>query len=126
MIATLALCMVVYGEALLGVPGSLAVVALLVFHLVLAAFSYWFAFGLRHEQKIVLSVAMTTRNLGAALVPLLAVAETDQRAIVMVVLGLPVMVISALLSARWFGRSAAADPCQNPQRSSNSTEPVKP
>jgi BASS family bile acid:Na+ symporter len=125
-IATVALCLAVYGEALLGVPGSLAVVALLVFFFALAAFSYWFAFGLRHEQKIVLSIGMTTRNLGAAVVPLLAVAQADQRAIVMVVLALPVMVMAALLSARWFARGAAADPCQYPERSLDSTEPGKP
>ena len=55
------------------------------------------------------STGMATRNLGAALAPLFSIAEMDQRAIVMVVLGLPMMVISALLAARWIGRSASTD-----------------
>jgi BASS family bile acid:Na+ symporter len=103
-IATAVLCVVVYGEGLLGVPGSFAVVAQLVFFSMLTALTYWLAFGLAHEQKIVLSLGMATRNLGAAFAPLLAVGEMDQRAIVMVVLALPIMVIVALLAAKWFGR----------------------
>ncbi|MBK8752241.1 MAG: hypothetical protein IPL99_11620 [Candidatus Competibacteraceae bacterium] len=52
---------------------------------------------------------MSTRNLGAALAPLFSIAEIDQRAIIMVVLVLPMMVISALLATKWFGRLAARD-----------------
>jgi BASS family bile acid:Na+ symporter len=71
--------------------------------------TYWVAFGMPHEQKIVLSVGMTTRNLGAAMAPLLMVPDMDQRALIMVVLGLPLMVIFALLGVRLFGRNAATD-----------------
>jgi bile acid:Na+ symporter, BASS family len=106
-LATAVLCVVVYGEGLLGVPGSLAVAAQLIFFSVMTAFTYWLGFGLRHEEKIVLSIGMATRNLGAAFAPLFSVADMDQRAIVMVVLGLPIMVIFALLSAKWFGRHAS-------------------
>jgi hypothetical protein len=61
---------------------------------------------LRHEQRIVLSTGMATRNIGAAMAPLFSIAEMDQRATVMVVLGFPLMVIVALLAAKWFGRPA--------------------
>jgi hypothetical protein len=59
-----------------------------------------------HEQKIVLSAGMATRNLGAALAPLFALTEMDQRATVMIALGFPIMAIFALLAAKWFGRPA--------------------
>jgi bile acid:Na+ symporter, BASS family len=101
------LCLIVYGKPLLWVPGSLAVLAQLIFLFVLTACPYWFAFGLKHNQKIVLSVGMTTRNLGAVLAPLFSIPEMDQRAIVMVVLGLPLMLIVAMLSAKWFGPRAS-------------------
>jgi len=107
-LATGVLCVVVYGEGLLGLPGTYALAAQLIFFFVLTAFSYWLGFGLPHEQKIVLSAGMATRNLGAALAPLFAIADIDQRAIVMVVLGLPVMVVFALLAAKWFGRGREA------------------
>jgi len=107
-LATGVLCVVVYGEGLLGLPGTYALASQLIFFFVLTAFSYWLGFGLPHEQKIVLSAGMATRNLGAALAPLFAIADIDQRAIVMVVLGLPVMVVFALLAAKWFGRGREA------------------
>jgi bile acid:Na+ symporter, BASS family len=107
-ITTGVLCLVVYGKGLLGVPGSLAITAQVIFFFVMTVFSYWLGFGLRHEEKIVLSIGMATRNLGAAFAPLLSVAEMDERAIVMVVLALPIMVIFALLAAKWFAPPAAS------------------
>jgi bile acid:Na+ symporter, BASS family len=49
---------------------------------------------------------MSTRNLGAAFAPLFAIADVDQRAIVMVALGVPMQTIFSLLAARWFARRA--------------------
>ena len=111
-IATLAmavLALIVYGKELLGVRGSLAVAAQLLFFLIVTTFTYWFGFGLKPEQKIVLSAGMATRNCGAALAPLLSIPNADQRAIVMVVLGIPMMAIFAFLSAKWFGRPGSTD-----------------
>jgi bile acid:Na+ symporter, BASS family len=104
-IATAILCVVVYGKGLLGITGSLAVVSQVLFFGVMTPVTYWLGFGLPGERRIVLSMGMATRNLGAALAPLFSMAEVDQRAIVMVVLGLPLMVVFARLSVRWFGPS---------------------
>jgi BASS family bile acid:Na+ symporter len=108
-IALFVLCIIIYGKGLLGVPGSFAVASQVIFFLIVTTFTYWFSFGLRHEQKIVLSTGMSTRNLGLAIAPLLAMADMDQRAIIMVVLGIPLMIIFALLAVKWFGRPASAD-----------------
>lgn len=106
-IATAILCVVVYGRGLLGIGGSLAVVAQALFFGVMTTGSHWLGFGLPSDRRIVLSAGMATRNLGAALAPLFSLADVDQRAIVMVVLGLPLMVVFARLSVRWFGPSSA-------------------
>jgi BASS family bile acid:Na+ symporter len=103
------LCAIVYGKDLIGVRGSLAVISQLIFFLIVTPLTYWCAFGLQPEQKIVLSAGMSTRNIGAALAPLFSIANMDQRAIIMVVLGFPIMVMFGLLSAKWFGRSASTD-----------------
>ncbi|MFT5730488.1 MAG: BASS family bile acid:Na+ symporter [Desulforhopalus sp.] len=103
-IFTFVLIIIVYGEGIISVEGSLAVASQLIFFLILTVFTYWFGFGLKHEQKIILSVGMSTRNLGAAIAPLFSAAAIDQRAIVMVVLGLPLMVLFAMLSVKWFGK----------------------
>jgi BASS family bile acid:Na+ symporter len=71
---------------------------------------YWLGFGLKYEQKIVLSTGMATRNLGAALAPLISAADMDQRAIVMVVLGFPIMVLFATLAARRDGSVSTPNP----------------
>jgi BASS family bile acid:Na+ symporter len=70
---------------------------------------YRFGFGLPHEQKIVLSLGMATRNLGAAFAPLVAAPFIDKRATVMVVLGIPLMILFAAAAAKWFkpGTSSA-------------------
>jgi BASS family bile acid:Na+ symporter len=107
-IATAILCVVVYGRGLLGIGGSLAIASQVLFFGVMSTVSYWSGVGIPSDRRIVLSAGMATRNLGAALAPLFALADVDQRAIVMVVLGLPLMVVFARLSVRWFGPSPLA------------------
>ena len=106
-LSVIALCIIVYGKGLLGVASSFAVASQLIFFCCVTALPHLLRFGLRNEQKIVLSTGMATRNLGAAVAPLLSAPAIDQRATVMVVLGLPVTVVFALAAARIFGRRAA-------------------
>lgn len=101
------LCLVIYGKSLLGVAGSLAVASELLFFGIIFFGIYWLGFSLPYEQKIVLSIGVTTRNLGACLTPLLSVPDMDQRATLMIVLALPIMVIVSLVGARFVGRPAA-------------------
>jgi BASS family bile acid:Na+ symporter len=103
------LCLIIYGKGLLGVAGSFAVASQIVFFGIICLATYWLSVGLQHEQKIVLSIGITTRNLGACLTPLLSVPDMDQRATLMLVLSLPIMVIVAKLGARWFSRSASTE-----------------
>lgn len=95
---------VVFGNGIIELDLTWALTALLIFFFILTAFPYWFGFGLGHDQKIILSVGMSTRNLGAALAPLLSMSQIDPRAIIMVGLGLPFMLLFAWLSTKWFGR----------------------
>jgi bile acid:Na+ symporter, BASS family len=108
-ILVLILCLVVYGKGLLGAAGEFAVASQLIFFVIVSLFTYWFGIGLLHQQKVVLSAGMTTRNIGAALAPLLSVATMDQRATVMVVLALPMMVVVSLIAAKMFGRLASKE-----------------
>jgi len=105
-LAMLVLCVVVYGRGMLGSAGSLALTSQFVFLSIMTTLPYWLGFGLPHEQKIVLSAGMATRNLGAALAPLLSAGDTDPRATIMIVLGIPTMVLFAFLATKWFGRPA--------------------
>ncbi len=105
----LLLLIIGYGKEMLGVAGSLAVASQLIFFFIMASLSYLLGFGLKKNQKIVISVGMTTRNLGIALVPIISMAEIDHQAVLMVVVGFPVMTIAAMLAARWLGKSALSE-----------------
>ena len=102
----LVLCVVVYGKGFIGAVGTYAIGAQILFFSVATAASYGLSFGLPQPQKSVLALGMSTRNLGAAFAPLFAIADVDQRAIVMVALGVPMQTIFSLLAARWFARRA--------------------
>ena len=99
----LALCLVIYGEAFIGSAGSYATLTQVIFYIVVTAGSYALAFGLPQNQKSVLALGVCTRNLGAAFAPLFAVAGVDERAVVMVALGVPLQTVAAFVAARAFG-----------------------
>ena len=99
-------CLIIYGKGLLGVAGSFAVASELIFFGIICFGTYWLSFGLPHEQKVVVSIGVTTRNLGACLTPLLSAPDVDERATLMIVLALPIMVIVTLLGTKWFSGHA--------------------
>jgi BASS family bile acid:Na+ symporter len=102
----LVLCVVIYGKAFLGLVGSYAIGAQILFFSVASVGPYLLSFGLPRGQKIVLSLGMCTRNIGAALAPLFAVPYVDQRAIVMVSFGVLMQAAFAIATASYFGRRA--------------------
>ena len=99
-------CLIIYGKGMLGVAGSFAVASEFIFFGIICFGTYWLSFGLPHEQKVVVSIGVTTRNLGACLTPLLAAPDVDERATLMIVLALPIMVIVTLLGTKWFSGHA--------------------
>lgn len=106
-VAVLVVCVVAFGRGLIGVAGSLAAAAQVLYFAAITALPYWIGCGLPHDQKVVLSCGMATRNIGVALAPLLSSAEVDQRAIVMVVLGLPITIAFALSAGLLFRHAAS-------------------
>jgi hypothetical protein len=102
---------------LIGVAGSLAGAALVLYFAAITALPYWIGCGLPHDQKIVLSCGMATRNIGVALAPLLSSEEVDQRAIVTVVLGLPISIAFALGAGLLFRHTAG-------RRLTNGSRPI--
>ena len=104
----LVLCVVVYGKGFIGAVGTYAIGTQILFFSIATFASYYLSPGLTQRRKSVLSLGMSTRNLGAAFAPLFAVSGVDQRAIVMVALGVPMQTVFSLLAAHWFARRASA------------------
>lgn len=99
------LLIIIYYKGIVSVMGSLAIASQLIFFFILTTFSYWLGFGLKHKEKIVLSIGNSTRNLGAAVAPLFAATAIAPEAIVMVVLSLPVMIVFPPLAIKMFGKN---------------------
>jgi BASS family bile acid:Na+ symporter len=103
----LVLCLVIYGRGFADAVGQLAIGAQALFFIILTAISYAGSRGLPQPARSAIGLGMCTRNVGAALAPLFSAAAIDDRAIVMVVLGVPMQIVFALLAAVWFAREAS-------------------
>jgi BASS family bile acid:Na+ symporter len=107
-IATLALLVLVtvmYGRGVLDAVGSHAILAQVVFVAVVTVVADLAGAALHAPQRGVLTVGMSTRNIGAALAPLAAI-ERDPRAVVMIAIAVPVTLAAAAITARVLARRA--------------------
>jgi len=98
------LCLVIYGKDFLGLAGSYAIGAQILFFAVATAAPNLLSFGIPNGQRVVISLGMATRNLGAAFAPLFALRGVDQRSIVMVALGVIMQATFAFGAASYYGR----------------------
>jgi BASS family bile acid:Na+ symporter len=107
-VVMLILCVLVYGKEFLELVGSHAIGAQLLFFGAATVGPYLVGFGLPRAQKIVMSLGMATRNLGAAFAPLFAIPGVDQRAIVMVAMGVLMQATFSFGAATVYRRAAAS------------------
>jgi BASS family bile acid:Na+ symporter len=104
----LAVMAIVYGKDFIGAIGSYAIGTLVLFVGVVTLATDRLGFGLEQGQRSVLTIGMSTRNLGAAIAPLMAI-KADSRSVVMVALGIPVTMIFSFLAARWYASQGPQD-----------------
>lgn len=100
-LAMLAAIVILYYRGFVEAIGSYAIAAQLIYAIGTTVGSYRLSGGLPLDQRSVVSLGACTRNLGAALAPLLAV-TADPRTTVMIALGVPTTLLVAALAARWF------------------------
>lgn len=104
-ILMLGIVVLLYWRDFLSAVGSYAILAQLLYYLLLAAAAYGFGFGLSHEKKSALALGLCTRNVGAAMAPLMSVSSSDQRATVMCVMAVFITLAVgfgvAFLLGRW-------------------------
>ncbi len=105
-ILLLAAIAVRYFEGFIGAVGSYAIAAQLIYAVGLVLGAYAMGAGMPAGQRSVLSLGACTRNLGAALAPLL-VAPPDPRAMVMVALAVPITLGVTYLAAGWLSKRAS-------------------
>ena len=97
-----------YFEGFVGAIGSYAIAAQLIYAVGLVLGAYALGTGMPAGQRSVLSLGACTRNLGAALAPLL-ITPPDPRAMVMVALAVPITLGVTYLAAGWLSARAARE-----------------
>ena len=105
----LGLVLWIYRADLTAMVGTWAIATQLLFYSSVTAASYLSASGLPHSQKSVLALGVSTRNIGAAIAPLLAIPGTDPRTIAMAVMAVPVTVVCAFGAAPLLARLQPAE-----------------
>ena len=108
-VVMLALCLVIYGRGFVDALGHFAISAQVLFMALTTTATYALSRGLSQSRRSVLGLGVCTRNVGAALAPLFSAAAIDPRAVVMVVLAIPLQIVCAALAAWWFARDAGRD-----------------
>ena len=107
----LLLVVVIYAKGFTAAIGTWAILAQVMFFTLTIAASYALAFGVPPARKSVMTLGLSTRNVGAALAPLLVATDAAPETTVMVTLGIPMMGLFSFIAARIFaGRNAPADP----------------
>lgn len=105
-VVLLVLCGVMFGRGFLASFGSFAVGSQVLFLAIITVAGYRLSPGVGQRRRSVIGLGLCTRNVGAAMAPLLSAPGVDDGVIVMVALGVPVQIAGGLLAAWWFARGA--------------------
>jgi BASS family bile acid:Na+ symporter len=103
-IVMLGVVAVLYWRDLLSAVGSYAIGAQILYYCLLAVAAYGLSFGLSHEKKSTLVLGISTRNVGAAMAPLLSVEGSDERATVMCIMAVFITLAVGFGAAYLLGR----------------------
>ena len=101
-----AVCFVVYGSAMLDTAGSFALLSCTIFMVAKGLITYRFGFGLKQNQRSVMSLGMLTPNGAAMFVAILAIPNADPRILTFAVMWTVWSIAVAAIAARIFAKQA--------------------
>jgi len=88
----------IYGNQMLGTVGSFATAAWVIFMVVMAVVPYLIGFGLKQNQRSVMAIGMSSRNISAGFVAFFGITNPPDGMFLMVLLVVPIHVVIGLLS----------------------------
>ena len=107
MLTCIGMVLLMYGKQMIDTIGSFATGALVLFMVVMAVLPYLIGLGLKQNQRSVMALGMSSRNISAAFVAFFGITNPPEGMFVTVVLVVPLHVIVAFYSvAPIFGRLA--------------------
>ena len=103
-LATIIACLMLYGSSMLDTAGSFALLSMTLFMVGMGFITYRLGFGLKQNQRSVMSLGMGTRNIAAVLAAAMAIPNGDPRIVTMVVMWTLWSVVLAAVGARIFSK----------------------
>jgi BASS family bile acid:Na+ symporter len=91
-------CLWIYGKDMLSTVGSFATAAWVVFMIVMAVVPYLIGFGLKQNQRSVMAIGQSSRNISAGFVAFFGITNPPEGMFLMVLLVVPLHVIIGLLA----------------------------
>ena len=88
----------IYGDQMLDTIGSFATAAWVIFMVVMAVVPYVIGFGMKQNQRSVMAIGQSSRNISAGFVAFYGIANPPEGMFLMVLLVVPIHVIIGLLS----------------------------
>jgi len=103
---TIILCFLLYYKTMWATAGSMAMLSLTIFMVVMGLISYYSGFGLNRSEKIVMSLGMGTRNIAAVLIGVLTIPNVKPNMVAMVIIWTLWSFILSLIIAPIMGKKA--------------------
>ncbi len=97
---------VVYAREMIATVGSFALLSTIIFMVVMGLITYRFGFGLKQNQRSVMSLGMLTRNGSVVLIAAVAIPNVDPVLITYIIIFILASVVVAAIAARIFGKLA--------------------
>jgi len=97
---TIILCFLLYWELMISTAGSFALLSMTIFMVVIASIAYFFGFGLKQNERSVMSLGIGTRNIAAVLIGVLAIPNGDPKMLAMTIIWTLWSFILAFIYAR--------------------------
>lgn len=103
---TIIFCILLYYKQMWATAGSMAMLSLTIFMVVMALIAYYSGFGLKRSEKVVMSLGMGTRNIAAVLIGVLALSNVSPNMVAMVIIWTLWSFILSLIVAPLMGKKA--------------------
>ena len=106
---TVIFCILLYYKPMWATAGSMAMLSLTIFMVVMALVSFYGGFGLNRGERIVMSLGMGTRNIAAVLIGVLTIADVTPNMVAMVIIWTLWSFILSLIVAPLMGKKAGKE-----------------
>ncbi|TFH25817.1 MAG: hypothetical protein E4H10_08755 [Bacteroidia bacterium] len=103
---TIIFCLLLYYKQMWATAGSMAMLSLTIFMVVMALISFYGGFGLNRGERVVMSLGMGTRNIAAVLIGVLAITNVTPNMVAMVIIWTLWSFILGIIIAPLMGKKA--------------------